>query len=172
MRLFLACVIIFGATMSVRADNLRQKYVGRSGCTAQFKLALNHEGIRLDKSQRADLEAYAFKGETILVIVQHASDGDQCGVIRDAVSFPQPNYPVWECVDTRHPSSVVIGTWSAKHRGVSGPAIESWDVDLSKLRFIPLHTPVTCRSRSYAGADDGGDLATWAKKRGARQPRR
>jgi hypothetical protein len=158
--------------MSVRAANLQQKYVGQSGCAAEFKSAINREGIRLDKSQRADLETYAFKSVTILLIVQHASDRDLCGVIRDVVSFLQPNYLVWECVDPKHPSAVVIGTWPAKHRGVSGPAIESWEVDLSKLRFIQLHTHVTCRSRSYAGADDGGDLATWAKKRGARQPQK
>ena len=60
---------------------------------------------------------------------------------------------------------MVVGTWPAKHPEVSGLAVEAWRIDMKQLRFVPAHGRVTCKAADYAGSDEGGDLASWAKKR-------
>jgi len=110
-----------------------------------------------------------FKGKTILVIVQRRSETDKCGTVRDVVeSKPTDTSFVFDCVDKKNPASVVVGTWPAKHPGVSGPAVEAWRIDLEDLRFTRLIAPVTCKAGNYAGSDEGDDLSSWTKKRVAR----
>jgi len=166
----LACLIVFFAAVPSRAANLRQGYVGQSGCAAQLKSSLNDYGIRLDKSKRARLEAHVFKGKTILTIVQYSSDSDQCGIVRDVVQARRPDSAfVWDCVDKRRPQTVVVGTWLTEHTGIPGLALEAWRINLHELKFVRLDVPVTCNAGNYAGSDRGGDLATWARKRSVRR---
>lgn len=169
MKLLSFCLLFFLFVPLAKATSVRQKYVGRTGCAPEFKLALNHSGIRLDRNQRARLEAHEFRAGTILVIVQYKDEADQCGTVRDAIeSQPTDTSFVWECVDKRNPSAVVVGTWSAGQAGTSGPAVEAWRIDLKQLKFDRLTSGATCSASSYAGSDEGDDLASWAKKRAAK----
>jgi hypothetical protein len=170
MRPLLACFIMFLVAPFAKANDLRQKYVGRSGCTPELNSSVNDYGIRLDKNQRARLEAHAFKSETILTIVQYSSDADKCGIVRDVIASQHTDSSfVWECLNKRDPLAVVVGTWPAKHPSVSGPAVEAWEIDLKRLRFARLNVPVACDSGNYAGSDESGDLATWVERRAAKQ---
>jgi hypothetical protein len=162
------CVVLGILTGPTRADDLSLKYVGKSDCTPELKSALGRYGIRLDGTQRAYLTAYDLKEAHILTIVQHKDDHNQCGVIRDVVqSHEKDSSFVWECLDPRLPSDVVVGTWPAKHPRATGPAVEAWRIDLKELRFHALPNPVNCKAGSYAGSDEGDSLADWARKRAA-----
>jgi hypothetical protein len=166
MRILLACFAILLAPLSAKADDIRQKYVGQSGCAPEFKKSANDYGIRLAKNQRARLEAHVFQSKAILVIVQHSNDTDKCGIVRDAIKSQATDRSfVWDCVDKLNPSEVVVGTWPSKHQSVSGPAIKAWRIDLKQLKFLRLNVPVVCDAGNYAGSDEGGDLATWSRKR-------
>jgi hypothetical protein len=166
MKLMLFCLLFFLFVPWANATNVRQKYVGRNGCAPEFKSQLNHSGIRLDKNQHARLEAHEFRTGTVLVIVQYNDDTDQCGTVRDAIeSQPTDTSFVWDCVDKRNPSAVVVGTWPSGQQSTSGPAVEAWRIDLRQLKFDRLTGSVSCSAPSYAGIDEGDDLATWARKR-------
>jgi len=166
----LTCLIVFLAAIPARAAQLHQQYVGQSGCATEFKSAINHYGIRLDKRSRTRLEAQVFKGKTILMIVQYSSDSDTCGVVRDVIETQRPDRAfVWDCIDKEHPRTVVIGTWPVEHTGISRPPFKAWRIDLEELKFVRLHVPVTCTAQGYGGSDAGGDLATWARKRSVRR---
>jgi hypothetical protein len=154
----------------VKASGQRDKYVGKSGCASELNSPKGHSGIRLDKTQRARLEAHVFENESVLTIVQYSSDADKCGIVRDVVrTRPAGNSFVWECTDRNFPSAVVVGTWPPNFMGVFGPALEAWRIDLKKLRFVRLDVPVTCDAGNYAGPDEGDDLVGWARKRSAKQ---
>jgi hypothetical protein len=165
----MACFIILLVVPCTKAANKPEKYVGRSGCAPELDSSPGRHGIRLDGSKRAYLEAYVFKHETILVIVQHRTDTDQCGIVRDAIkSQHTDNSFVFECVDEKDLSAVVVGTWPAEHPIVSGPAVEAWKIDLKGLKFVRVNVPVACNAGNYAGADEGDDLVSWARKRAAK----
>jgi hypothetical protein len=160
------CLLFLLFAPWAKATGLREKYVGRTGCAPEFKSALNHSGIRLDGNQRARLEAHEFRAGTILVIVQYKDETDQCGTVRDAIESQRTDTSfVWECVDKRNPSAVVVGTWPAGQQGTSGPAVEAWRIDLKQLKFDRLTGGASCSAPSYAGSDEGDDLASWARKR-------
>lgn len=164
-----ACFLLCVCAPLAKASDLRQQYVGRSGCAQELQPSLNHYGIRLDKTRHAFLEARVFKSRTILLIVQRNGETDKCGVVRDVIQSRETDSSfVFDCVDERNPGSVVVGTWPQQHPSVSGPATEAWTISLEQLRFVPLAASVTCKARSYAGPDEGDDLATWVRKRAAR----
>ena len=166
MRTLLLGFFIFLSGTLANATDLRQKYVGQSGCAPEFKSAQNRYGIRLDKNTGTRLEAYEFKARTILVLVQHGSDTDACGIIRDVVqSEPTDTSFMFGCRDKRNPSGVVVGTWPREHPSVSGRAREAWRIDLKELGFHRLDVPVECYAKSYAGTDNGDDLAKLARRR-------
>jgi hypothetical protein len=75
----------------------------------------------------------------------------------------------FECTDRKNISAVVVGTWPARHASVAGMAVEAWEIDLERLKFVRLTTPVSCYAKTYAGPDDGKDLAIYARERAARQ---
>lgn len=160
------CLLIVLFAPWAKASGTHGKYVGYSGCAPEFKSALNHSGIRLDKTRRARLEAHRFRTGSVLLIVQAEADTDPCGIVRDAIESRTTDTSfVWECVDERNRSAVVVGTWPAGQTASSGPAVEAWRIDLKQLKFERLPGPVSCSAPSYAGSDDGSDLATWARKR-------
>lgn len=170
MKLLAIGFLGLGLLSCVNASGQRDKFVGKSGCVSELNSPQGHYGIRLDKTQRARLEAHVFENESILTIVQYSSDSDKCGTVRDVIrSRPAGSSFVWQCVDRHEPSEVVVGTWLPKHAGVSGPAEEAWRIDLKKLRFVRLHVPVTCDAGNYAGFDKGEDLVDWARKRSTKQ---
>jgi hypothetical protein len=170
MRIILASLPLFMVAGGAKATDLRQRYIGRSGCAAVVNSPGGHYGIRLYKEKRAYLEAHEFKNETLLAIVQRSSDTDECGIIRDVVRSGQGDSSfVFECVDRRNPAAVVVGTWPAEHPSVSGPAVEAWRINLQELRFVRLHARVSCSAGDYAGSDEGDDLADLARKRAVKK---
>jgi hypothetical protein len=154
-------------------DDLAKKYGGKSDCIPELKAA-SSTGIRLDRSQKAYLTAYALGDASVVTIVQYHDDAERCGTIRDVVQAEgKDDAFIWDCVDKRAPSAVVVGTWPAKHPKVTGPAVEAWRIDLKELRFIPVKQPsrfVRCSAPSYAGSDQGDGLSDWARKRADRVP--
>jgi len=149
------------------ADDLRSKYLGQSSCVSE--LQSHRFNIRLDKKQNAYLATRQLNGRAVAMIVQYEKDKDECGVIRDIVQTQKADasFSV-ECVDPNSPNAVAVGTRQRNDRRLSGRAIEAWSVDLKDLRFVRISGPVTCSSwRSYAGSDQGEDLASWAEQRSA-----
>jgi hypothetical protein len=100
----LACMVVLLAAFPSKAADLHSHYVGKSGCSAEFKSSINDYGIRLDKSKDLRLEAHALKDKTIVSIVQYLSNSDRCGVVRDAIGAERPATSfVWECFDKTAP---------------------------------------------------------------------
>jgi len=139
------CVVLMIIETTMSADDLRAKYVGKTDRTQDLKSAAGRYGIRLDSTQKAYLSAYELRQAHILTIVQYEHDHDSCGVIRDVVqSHGDDSSFVWECVDPKNPSEIVVGTWPAKHPGVTGPAVEAWSIDVTHLHFEPIRNGVNC----------------------------
>jgi hypothetical protein len=166
-KIFIVWVFSISAACALSED-LRRKYVGQSNCSAELKSA-DHYGIRLDKTQRAYLDAYQWGGKNVLAVVQRKQEGEGCGVIRDLVqSRDVTSSFIFECTSRSGPSDVIVGTWPQSHRGASGSATESWKIDLKDLTFNEVKGSVDCFNRDYSGKDEGDDLATWAKARAAK----
>jgi hypothetical protein len=108
------------------------------------------------------------------MIVVYRDENDHCGTVRDVREF-QNSHDVFdeECIEALHPEHVAVGFFEQKfdlehpERGalMSGPAVQSWRIDLKNLKFSPTSGQVTCVVRNHAGDDDGSDLATWAHQR-------
>ena len=163
----IVCVTIgiCAATWAGKHDP-EHKYAGLSGCAPEFKWAPGTYGIRLDKGQRTRLAAHTINEKNVLTIVQYKDDNDQCGVVRAAVQSDKPgDFFEFDCTDQNRPSMVVVGTRPENDPKVSGRAVQAWRVDLDTLRFVVDDREVTCVRRSYAGSDEGEDLATWARQR-------
>jgi hypothetical protein len=155
-------VLLIPFTLSQDANH---NYAGKSGCRPELRWAPGTYSIRLDSGKRTDLKAYTVNGQNLLFIVQHADDRDACGVIRDVVQPGDATSSfVWDCMDPKSPHMVVVGTWPAHHPHPSGPAVEAWRIDLTKLEFVPIHTKVQCSVEFGPGSDDGLDLVTLRKK--------
>jgi hypothetical protein len=162
-------VLVLLTTAGMAGEDLQRKYVGQSKCMPELQSATVSYGIRLDKSQKAYLAAYRIGRKDILTIVQYKANNDRCGIIRDIVQSRKADSSfVWECKARMTPQDVVVGTWPAKHPEVSGPAVEAWRIDMKQLRFVSVHGRVACTAGDYAGSDEDGDLASWAKKRSAK----
>lgn len=162
-------LILLSAPFSI-AINVRQEYAGKSSCSPGLERGIGSYGIRLDKSQKARLEARTNDGRDVLMIIQYSEEGDECGVVRDIVqSRDHKAVFVFECVNPKSPSALVVGTWPVGSKQTSGPALESWQIELNGLEFVPLTGRVNCISRSFAGNDDGSDLVIWAKQRAAKK---
>jgi len=161
----------------------QQRYVGLSLCNAELQSSHSRFGIRLDGTQHAYVEYRETPAARVVMIVVFADDFDKdhCGSVRDAREFHYSNDVfVPECIELLHPESVVVGFFDQKddpehvERGalMRGPAVQSWKIDLKTLKFLPTSGRVTCIAENYAGADDGDDLATWARHRTMTKPAR
>lgn len=111
MKLLAVGLLGLGLLSCAKASGQRDKYVGKSGCAPDLKSPLGHYGIRLDKTQRARLEAHVFENESILAMIQYSGDSDRCGTVRDVIEArPAGSSFVWQCMDRHEPSAVVVGT--------------------------------------------------------------
>jgi hypothetical protein len=164
--LLLGLIAVSLVTESTLAEDLRQRLVGRDDCIPEFRSPRGRSGIRLDKKQGAYLTNYKLKDANLLLIVQYQNGNERCGVIRDVVQSSDLTASfVWDCVDAKDPSAVVVGTWPAEHPAVKGPSKKTWRIDLKDFKFIPLQQVVSCRAGNYAGSDEGDGLSDWAMKR-------
>ena len=98
--LFAFLLTPFSAPLSTATD--LHKYVAKSSCNAGLERGSGSNGIRLDKSQIARLEAQTSNGNKLLMIVQYAKQYDECGVVRDIVQARNNKVDfVFECVNTK-----------------------------------------------------------------------
>ena len=152
----------------VRSQDLKQKYVGKSGCTEGIRG--RQYGARLDKTQNTYLEARVLPTVKVLLIIQFQDASDRCGLIRDIVE----NHRIaadfeFACVDNHRPSEIVIGTRDSDDEKITGPAIQAWLIDLKNQSFVLTRDRVTCSRENDAGSDDGSDLVDAAKKHATHQ---
>ena len=163
-----ALITVLLVSATVKADDARLTFLGKSSCDPEFKMVTTRYGIRLDSSQNAYLMAYRLKSANILTIVKYENDNQGCGVIRDVVqSRDHDSSFVWECRSLKMRSDVIVGTWPAKHPSVTGPAVEAWRINLKALKFEEVQTRVNCEAGNYAGNDQGDSLADWVRERAA-----
>ena len=161
----LVCAVV-SIGSSAYCQDLKQKYVGGSGCRAEFQRGPGTYGIRLDYTQKAYLKAYVVEDRHLLLIIQYSDDKDQCGVIRDVVQTDSNRDFVWDCMDPKAPHDVIVGTWRSHYIGTTGPALEAWRINPRKLEFLSI--PARARCTSGPGPDDPShDLVDYAKKRTA-----
>ena len=162
----LSYLVLFVCSVAALPTFCRSKYVGKSGCDPAFKRGPGTYRIRLDQTQRSYLVAHTVGSRNVLLIVRHKDELDRCGLVQDAVvSADTMNAFEFNCVDRREPTAVVVGTRRKDDMHVAGTAHQAWLVDLSTLTFTPDPERVSCKRISYAGADNGEDLATLAKRR-------
>lgn len=124
-------------------------------------------GVRLDKKQVARLEARTIKGKKALMIVQYRKEWDGCGIVKDIVQAARDDTDfIFECMDDKNPRAVVVSAWRTPK--ISGRSLESWQVNLDGLTFVPLHRSLKFVPQNMAGNDDGSDLVDWARGRTGR----
>jgi hypothetical protein len=153
-----------------RAQDFKQRYVGKSSCATDIQSDLSDFGLRLDKTQRTYLIQRRFSDAKIAIIVQYKDENDKCGVIRDVVQVRRASkYFEFSCVDPQAPGDVLIGTSIRNGNVQPVTAIEAWRVDLKEQKFVEVRHKVRCAIENYAGEDDGSDLVDEAKKRAAQQ---
>jgi hypothetical protein len=150
-----------------RSDDIRQTYVGGSGCKPELRPGQGLHGARLDKTQRAYLKVYTLDDHNLLFIVQYSDDQDHCGIVRDVVETKDLSSGfVFDCTDPRAPHDVVVGTWGTRYSGITGRAVVAWRINLRELKFLSIPGSVLVRCTSGPGPDDQvADLAELAKKR-------
>jgi len=157
----------------------QQKYIGLSLCSPELKSYRSRLGVRLDRAQHAYVEYRELTTTRVVMIVVYADDFDKdhCGSVRDAREFHYSKAGFDpECIESLHPENATVGFFDQKvdlnhpERGalMSGPAVQSWKIDVKKLKFLPTSGVVTCvvpNGHSNNGNDDGSDLTTWAHQR-------
>ena len=151
---------------SVRAQDVKQKYVGKSSCAHDIQSDGPDFGSRLDKTRNTYLINRNFPKVKVLLIVQLKSENDKCGVIRDVVAITRIAKEFqFSCFDPLARGDVVVGTRNGNDTRIMGMAIEAWRIDIVNQTFNKTTDKVSCTNESYAGSDDGSDLVDVAKKR-------
>ena len=164
-----ALVLIFLAASAGRADDLRLKYVGKSGCSQGMSWAY---GQRLDKTRGTYIFSKKLNNEKILMIIQLGNNvetektADRCEIILDIVKSRDSSKDfAFDCEDMKDPSSIVVGTTDFMNVR-SRWAIERWRIDPVEQKFIPITSRVVCRNVNQAGNDyDDEDMVSETKKR-------
>lgn len=158
--------LVLVASGSVRAQDVKQKYVGKNSCANDIQSDRPDFGSMLDKSRNTYLISRAFSKVKILLIVELKSESDKCGVIRDAVAITRIAKEFqFSCFDPLSPGVVVVGTRNGDDTRTTGIAIEAWRINIVKQTFEKTTNKVTCTNESYAGPDEDSDLIQDAKKR-------
>jgi hypothetical protein len=153
------------ALEQTKTQQIQTRLVGSSSCTQE--LEHGRFSVRLDKSQNAFIVTATTGGKHTAAIVQYSSAKDNCGVVRDVVQSERKSaYFELECSAAVAPTDVAVGIRNLSESGRKGYSLEGWRVDLKRLRFVRVGGKVFCTPSSYAGNDDGDDLATWAMQRG------
>jgi hypothetical protein len=159
------------ATASVaKAQDFKQKYVGKSPCSPDIQSEFSDFGLRLDKTQNLTLlyrDLSKVKPKVrIVMIIQPRAENPGCGVIRDVVQITHiaKNFE-FRCFDPQAPTDVILGTAIRKFGSIKPViAIEAWRIDLKEQKFLEIHHKVVCSADGWDGEDDGSDLVDEAKK--------
>lgn len=152
-----------------KAQDFKQRFVGKSPCASDIQSEYSDFSLRLDKSQKLDFVQRMWDELTVLMIVQYKTTG--CGVIRDVLHISQSasqesaKHFEFRCFDPHAATDVVIGTIIREYGNVKlVTALDAWRIDLKEQRFVQTHDKVVCSADGFDGDDDGGDLVDEAKK--------
>jgi len=165
LRSLLLLAGILATTSVSRAQEFRQRFVGKSPCVADLKSEQPDFSLRLDKAQKTTLLYRDLSKAKILMIVQATGDPEHCGVVRDIVVLHGIRKDFeFRCFDPQAPADVVVGT--AIRRGSTKPvsAIDVWRIDLKDQRIVETQHKVVCSAEGWSGEDDGSDMVDEAKK--------
>jgi len=153
-----------------RAQDFKQRFVGKSPCAPDIQSEFSDFSLRLDKTQDLTLLYRDLSAVKIVMIIQPSGSGDHCGVIRDVVQTTHTTKDFeFRCFDPQSPTDVLIGTSIRKGSTKPVTAIDAWRIDLKEQKFIETRHKVTCTTEGWDGADDGSDLVDAAKEYAARQ---
>jgi hypothetical protein len=167
---------LLAITSSAKAQDIKQKYVGKSPCAPEIQSDNGDFSLNLDNRQLLSLVHRYWSNFKIVLMVQakgQAKDPNiSCGVIRDAVQIPIAQDIEFTCVDPLALGDVVIGTSIRKGNAKAIIAIKAWRIDLKEQKFVQTLHKVTCTLDSYDGEDgapDYSDLVDLARRRTAAQ---
>lgn len=158
-------VICLAVVGGARAQDVKQRYVGKSPCASDLQSEQPDFSLRLDKAQKTTLLYRDLSKVKIVMITQPTGDISQCGVIRDLIQITHVAKDFeFRCFDPQAPTDVIVG--NAIRNGSIKPvtAIDAWRIDLKEQKFVPVSHKVTCSAEGWDGEDDGGDLVHEAKK--------
>ena len=167
LRSAVALAALLATAAVAQAQDIKQRFVGKSPCAPDIQSEHSDFSLRLDKSRNTELLYRNMADAKVLLIVQYVQQ--DCGVIRDVVQVihPAKNFE-FRCFDPQAPNDVIIGTSIRKYGDVKlVSAIDAWRIDLKEQKFIETSHKVTCSAEGWAGEDDGSDLVDEAKKYGA-----
>jgi len=163
-----SAAVLFGllaAAGVAQAQDLKQRFVGKSPCAPDIQSEFSDFSLRLDKTQDLTLLYRGLSAAKVVMIIESNSSGDHCGVVRDVVQITHIAKDFeFRCFDPQAPTDVMVGT--SIRQGSTKPvtAIDAWRIDLKKQKFIETRDKVTCTAEGWDGEDDGSDLVDEAKK--------
>jgi len=163
----IAGVATFLAVTGVaNAQDFKQRYIGKSPCSADIRSEQPDFSLRLDKTQNTTLLYRDLSNFRVVLIIQAKVPSDGCGVIRDVVQITRStrNFE-FRCFDPQAPTDVIVGTTARKYGDIKlVTAIDAWRIDLKERKFIETRHRVTCSADGWDGEDDDSDLVDESKK--------
>lgn len=156
------------ATTSVaKAQDFKQRYIGKDPCGPEIKGEYGDLSLRLDKTRNSDLRALDNGNTQVVLIIEYKKEGSACGIIRDAVQIThvaKHKHFEFRCFDAEAPTDVVVGTIVREGKNTRVmTAIDAWRIDLKEQKFVETHDKVVCSADGFDGEDDGSDLVDAAK---------
>jgi len=128
--------------------------------------AQGYFGIGLLRQQHLYLATEEKSSARTLMILHYRSNDEECGTVLDKMVVPaSKRHFEFSCSDPAHPELILVGEIVSSKRWRAIATTQAWRIDLAQRKILPYAGRVTCRNVSYAGADDGEDLASWARKR-------
>jgi len=165
LRSAVVLVAIFATAGCARAQEFKQRFVGKSPCAADIQSESSDFSLRLDKDQDLTLLYRDLSAVKVVMIVEPNGSGDHCGVIRDVVQITRVAKGFeFRCFDSHKPRDVIVGTGIRNGNIKPITAIDAWRIDLKEKKFVETHDRVTCTAEGWGGEDDGGNLVDEAKK--------
>ena len=159
----LCFLVLLHVRLSLADDQQRHGLVGKQFCP---QVAKGYFGIGLVRQENLYLATQEVSNTGVLMILRYSASGAACANILDAVDISSKRRTVeFSCADPKHPGLIIVGEMAAQGHWKVRKTNRSWRVDIEQKRILPYPHPVTCQNVSYAGTDDGEDLASWARKR-------
>jgi len=161
-QLLLSLALLLGLSSLSLAEPLKSGNEGRF-CPREAK---GYFGIGLLRQQQLFLATEERLNTKALMILRYRSNDEECGEVLDkiVVSASERNFE-FSCSDPAHPELIVVGEIASSRPWKTISTMRVWRIDLAQRKILPYARRVTCQNVSYAGADDGEDLVSWARKR-------
>jgi len=159
----LCFLVLLDVRSSLADDQQRHGLVGTQFCP---QAATGYFSVGLVRQENLYLATQKVSNNGVLMILRYSASGATCGNVLDAVDmFSKQRIVAFSCADPGHPGLIIVGEVAAQGYWEVRKTNRSWRVDTEQNRILPYLHPVTCQNIGYAGADDGEDLASWARKR-------